>query len=301
MKLILLSLALLSTTLITAQAKTRFSSYNIRNFDYDQRSDTLTNKKQLIRTLEGLDADMIAVQEINKKDKFIEMIDTNFNGRYKTVLTDCGGAHGQKLGFVYKVETFKLIKFEEDLRTSNVNNPDQWACNQGSRPLAVGTFKNLKTNETIVTIAVHLKAGGRPNSISKRFKQHKVIKTVLKEFKSKGLDKFVIMGDFNSTEYSLNGSNQRQFIKNVADMGVIDTTSQIKCSSYWWGGADDQTQYPSLLDHILISPELLKGQTPKVTSQAHCKQLSCEASLESEMGVNFDEVSDHCPLVSEIK
>jgi endonuclease/exonuclease/phosphatase family metal-dependent hydrolase len=301
MKLILLSIALLTTTIFSAQAKTRFASYNIRNFDYDQRSNTLTNKKQLIRTLENLNADMIAVQEINKKDKFIEMIEKNFNGEYKTVLTDCGGAHGQKLGFIYKVDTFKLIRFNEDLRTSNVNNPDQWTCNQGSRPLAVGTFKNLKTNDTIVTIAVHLKAGGRANSIKKRFKQHKVINTVLKEFKKKGLDKFVIMGDFNSTEYSLNGANQEQFIKNVAEMGVIDTTRQIKCSSYWWGGADDFTQYPSLLDHILISPELLNGQKPTVTAQAHCKKLSCEATLESEMGVNFDEVSDHCPLVSEIK
>ena len=63
---------------------------------------------------------------------------------------------------------------------------------------------------------------------------------------------------------------------------------------------DDKTQYPSQLDHILISKNLIGGVPAKIKSFGHCQKLNCQATPESSMGVDFDEVSDHCPIVSEI-
>lgn len=280
-------------------ANLRFASYNIRNFDYDERSNTPTNKSHLVRTIQSLKSDLIAVQEINDTDEFERMISTQFKGKYKAVLSMCGGAHGQRLGFVYNVNKFRLIKFDEDLRLSNPSSPEQRNCNHGSRPLAIGVFNILNTNKKLVAMSLHLKSGGRPKNISKRFKQHNLLNTIINEYRSRKISNFVIMGDFNSTEYIRNGEVKRKFDNSVKRMGLIDSTKNLKCSAYWWGGSQDSQQYPSMLDHILISPSLITKR-PKVESYGHCKKLSCRVTLESQMGIGFDEVSDHCPLVTEL-
>lgn len=281
-------------------SKTRYASYNIRNFDYDVRSNTPTNKKHLISIIENVQPDFMAVQEINQGHTFNNMIDTYFQGSYESILTECGGAHDQKLGFVYNTKKFKLINFDEDTRTvipgkGRINN-----CRQGSRPLAVGTFKIIDSGELLVAISVHLKSGSRPNSIRKRYAQLDIINTVVKEHKMQGIKNFVIMGDFNSTEYIKGGKYKNQFMASVNQMGMIDTTSHLSCSAYWWGGKRDQRQYPSILDHIIVSPELIKDSTPKVESYGHCQKLKCQVTSDFEMGVSYDEVSDHCPLVTTI-
>jgi endonuclease/exonuclease/phosphatase family metal-dependent hydrolase len=287
-------------TSLEAAASLRFSSYNIRNFDYDERSNQPTNKRHLVQIIDQINSDLIAVQEINDADEFERMINKNYNGRLKVALTLCGGAHGQKLGFIYNTNKLKLVKFEEDSRISNPNSPDQSNCNNGSRPLAVGTFKMIDRNEKLVAMSLHLKSGGRQSNIDKRFKQHKLINDVVTEQRAKGIKHIVIMGDFNSTEYIINGNTKNRFEQSVSHMGLTDTTRKISCSAYWWGGAQDAKQYPSILDHILISPSLIGKKNVKVESYGHCKKLSCKVTPESQMGVSFDEVSDHCPLVTEI-
>jgi endonuclease/exonuclease/phosphatase family metal-dependent hydrolase len=294
---------LLISTLFSIDAFSglRFSSYNIRNFDYDSRSHTPTNKRHLVRILDEVNADLIAVQEINEEQVFEKMINVNYNGELRSKLSMCGGAHGQKLGFVWKTNKLKLINFTEDSRISNPNNPHQENCYNGSRPLAIGTFKILDRNETLVAISVHLKSGGRPSNIDKRFKQHEIIRKVVSEYRAKGVKHFVIMGDFNSTEYIINGEVKNRFVRSVSNMGLKDVTSKLTCSAYWWGGAQDSKQYPSMLDHILVSPSLLGGKPAKIETYGHCKKLKCKVTFESDMGVSFDEVSDHCPLVAEVK
>ncbi len=291
---------------LNVAASIRLASYNIRNFDYDERSHTPTNKSFLVETIEELNADILAVQEINEKEVFKRMIEKNFFGKYSTELTNCGGHHEQKLGFVYNTTKYTLINFEEDLRTSNPNDRRQTQrqnCNQGSRPLAIATFENKLTHEKIVAISVHLKSGGRPKSIQKRFQQHAIIRDVVKNLKQRGLNRIVVMGDFNSTEYILKNNNQQKFVQSVQQMDMLDSTKNLKCSAYWWGGVDDGEQYPSTLDHILVSPELLgsKSKTITTTSYGHCKALNCQVTDERFMGISFDQVSDHCPVVTEVK
>ena len=79
-------------------------------------------------------------------------------------------------------------------------------------------------------------------------------------------------------------------------MGLKDTASELKCSSYWWGGVNDSAQYPSSLDHILISRGLSKAISPKAKAYGHCAKLACNITSERDMGVSFDQVSDHCPI-----
>ena len=278
-------------------------SYNIRNFDYDSRSHTPTNKKHLVYTIDQANPDLMAVQEINNKYEFEKMVDINFQGDYETALSNCGGSHDQHLGFVYKTKTLKLLNFTEDLRTVNVNSNQRintQNCRQGSRPVAIATFKKIDTNQIIIALSVHLKSGGQKSSIKKRFKQLEVLNKIVTEYRAKGMKHFIIMGDFNSTEYIFQGTHQKKFAKMVRKMNLQDASEKISCSSYWWGNSDDATQYPSVLDHILVSTELTKGREIKAEPLAHCAALSCRPTSEFDMGISFDEVSDHCPIKTEL-
>ena len=115
------------------------------------------------------------------------------------------------------------------------------------------------------------------------------------------------MGDFNSTEYIFKGKNHNKFKMHVHKMGMQDLAADLPCTAYWWGGLDDKKQYPSMLDHMLVSEEFLSKNSvvqakpmPKATTTTHCKQLSCNATWEGGLGTSFDSVSDHCPLQSVI-
>lgn len=307
MKLSLVA-ALLIGTLISAEAiaKLRIGTYNIRNFDYDERSHVPTNKNKLYETLKEMNFDFIAVQEINEAEIFENYIERSFKGRYGVVLSKCGGAHGQKLGFVYDKDLFSLVNFKEDLRITNPFAPNNGLCYDGSRPLAIGTFKNKKNDKVFAAMSVHLKSGGHARSIQKRFKQLELINDVIKEHKQKGIKNFVVMGDFNSTEYIFRGQGRNDFANMAKKMNLDDVTSDLSCTAYWWGGRRDGKQHPSQLDHILISGDFgseNKSSKVKATTQSygHCAKLACEVTRDERMGDSYDEVSDHCPLVSTIE
>jgi endonuclease/exonuclease/phosphatase family metal-dependent hydrolase len=302
--LLLLALFILS---IPAWAGLKIASYNIRNFDYDQRANIPTDKNFLYDTIRQINPDFMAVQEIRETEKFEQFIKLRFNNSYGIALTDCGGAHGQKLGFVYDKTKFSILSFKDDLRTSFPNKQAQRGCNEGSRPLAVGKFLVKATGETMIAISLHLKSGGRPKSIQKRFKQLGILGKVVAEHKAQGFENFVIMGDFNSTEYIFKGKNHNKFKMHVTKMGMQDLAADLPCTAYWWGGLDDRKQHPSMLDHMLVSDKFLNNASvtqaktkARATTTTHCKELSCKVTWEGDLGTSFDSVSDHCPLQSEI-
>jgi endonuclease/exonuclease/phosphatase family metal-dependent hydrolase len=296
MKSTLFLLALLFT--LSTFAEGRIAAYNIRNFDYDERARIPTNKGYLKTIISKLKADFIAVQEIREDQVFKGFIQKHFP-KMETVLSTCGGAHGQKLGFVYNSDKYELLKFEEDLRVSNPFDLRRPTCHGGSRPLAIGTFLNKKTAEEFIAIAVHLKSGGSSSSIKKRFKQLAILKTVVKELNAKGSKKITILGDFNTTQYNNRGQEYKKFKSLVNEMGMHDASENIQCSSYWYGGRRDGKQYPSLLDHVLVSKSF-SSKKPKNKLYGHCARLKCQITGDSNMGVSYDEVSDHCPQVTEL-
>lgn len=286
--------------ILSAQAALNVSSYNIRNFDYDERSHTPTNKAKLAQTIKEINPDLLGVQEINQTREFKDFIQREFFGKYETSLTECGGGGDQKLGFVYNRSKLELLSFKEDRRVMNPYAPHQTMCDLGSRPLALGKFKVSATGQVFVAIAVHLKAGGQYNSVKKRFRQLELLSEVIQEQREQGVEKFVVMGDFNSTRYSHDPNIRAKFLKVVEQMGLKDVTANIGCTSYWWGGRPDGRQYPSHLDHILVSPNFGKASQAAARAYGHCAKLSCAATQENEMGVSFDEVSDHCPIATSI-
>jgi endonuclease/exonuclease/phosphatase family metal-dependent hydrolase len=296
MKSVISALLLLSS--LTAQASITIGAYNIRNFDYDERAHIKTNKVELASLLTNLKADVLSVEEINNTAEFEKFVAAKLPG-YDTELTRCGGAHGQRLGFVWNKSKVDMLGFAEDLSISEPGTSG--SCDSGSRPMAIGLFQIKATKQKFYGITVHLKSGSESSSADKRSKQYQIIKKTIKNLISKtGVKDFYVAGDFNTTEYLAKGGDYKELTAVVRDLGMTDLAANLKCSAYWWGGSNDGIETPSLLDHILVTPGLVKG-SPQVQAGGHCQKVSCRQVPVKELGESYAGVSDHCPVTAIIQ
>ncbi len=293
-----LSLILVSLTL-SAKAAITVGTFNIRNFDYDERYHIRTNKPELSKIISKTQTDILAVEEINNTQEFETFVKNQLPG-YDSELTRCGGAHGQRLGFVYNTTKVELLSFNEDLKISNPDGEEQ--CDAGSRPLAIGLFKIKTSGQKFYAMATHLKSGGQADSLHKRMRQFEIIKETIEELRSKtGVKDFFFAGDMNTTDYLVRGQDYKILQKFTKDLGMIDLAEGLPCSAYWWGGSDDGIESPSLLDHLIVTPGLIKNSTRTATLGGHCDLVKCQEVKTSELGVSYESVSDHCPVSATIQ
>ena len=274
-------------------------TYNIRNFDYDERYRIRTDKNTLTTIIKSLNADVLSVEEINNTQAFEKFVETKLPG-YETELTRCGGDHGQRLGFIYNTKTVDLLAFNEDLAISNPGG--QGTCDSGSRPMAIGLFQVKATKQKFYGISVHLKSGSAPASIRKRLQQYKIIAEMINYIKSNtGVQDFFVGGDFNTTEYISRGVDFVELNKMAKSLNMIDLAATAKCTAYWWGGTDDGIETPSVLDHVLVTRGLVKVASPVTKISGHCQTVSCREVPVRSLGVSYESVSDHCPVTAKIQ
>jgi len=293
MKPILVLLALLAS--LTAQAAFTIGAYNIRNFDYDERYRIRTNKPALGSILNSLKADVMSVEEINNVAEFSNYIPQTMPG-YKAKVSECGGDHGQHLGFIYNTATVELLSFHEDISLSVGGG-----CNAGSRPLAIGLFQIKGSKQRFYGMTAHLKSGSDPQSKAKRVRQFELIMQIIRDLKEKsGVADFYLAGDLNTTEYRNRGADFQVLNKFAAATGMINLAQNLPCSAYWWGGSDDGVEDPTLLDHILVTPGLLKVRNGAKV-YGHCAKVSCQSASVTDLGISYEGVSDHCPLAATIQ
>lgn len=266
----------------------KFGSFNIRTFDKNSSS---TNKIELRRILEDADFDFFSVQEIVNADSFKKFIKDNFN-KFTVVLSECGGAGKQKLGFVFNHYKIKMNSIKEDSTLSDVKE----RCSS-LRPAMIGDFEVRSNKKKFSAIAVHLKAGSGTRNYNRRNVQYGILSEMVESYQKSGKKNIVIMGDFNTTGYihrDVDYKNFRDFLNN----NQLSTSARyLKCTSYW-GGSDynDNIEESSTLDHIVYSRNFLDNRRLNFGLYAHCKKARCQDTYAQDLGVSYDEVSDHCPI-----
>jgi len=294
-----LPLFLLTFLVSTKVLAITLGTYNIRNFDYDQRYRIHTNKTELTKIISQMRVDVLAVEEINNTAEFERYVQSNLPG-FDSELTRCGGAHGQRLGFVFNTQKVELLSFHEDLSITNPGGEEQ--CDAGSRPLAIALFRIKSTGQKFYAMAVHLKSGGQSESMQKRLMQFELIKGVIRMLKERTDTKeFFLAGDMNTTNFITRGDDYKVLQKLKSETGMIDLAEKLPCSAYWWGGTDDGIETPSLLDHMLVTPGLLKRPVDRAQVGGHCAQVSCREVRTADLGVSYESVSDHCPLSATVQ
>ncbi len=288
---------LLLSLSMNSQALT-IGTYNVRNFDYDQRANIRTNKAELGKLINSLKVDVLSLEEINNTKEFENFTAKTFPG-YDTQFSRCGGEHGQHVGFLYNTAVVEMLSFSEDLSISEPGSTG--GCDTGSRPAGIALFRVKSTNQRFFGITVHLKSGSDSSSTAKRLKQFQVIKKIVETLiRTTGVHDFYVAGDMNTTEYLSKGSDYKALTALAQSLGMVDLTQNFPCSAYWWGGSDDGIETPSLLDHILVTPGLVKKQ-PVAAVHGHCSKVSCRQASLKELGIIYGEVSDHCPVTAVIQ
>jgi hypothetical protein len=288
-------LALLSS--LSLQALT-IGAYNIRNFDYDQRYRIHTNKPELGMMLRSLRADVLSVEEINNTKEFQQFIARELPN-YGVALSNCGGSHGQRLGFIYNKQKVSLLSFNEDLSLSNPGG--EGTCDQGSRPLAIGLFEIKSSKQRFYGYTAHLKSGSAPSSVTRRHQQFAMLKNIILDLSSRtGIKDYFVAGDLNTTEYISRGADYKMLNQFTKELGIVNLTEVLGCSAYWWGGADDGIEHPSLLDHVIATKGLIRNK-PRAQLSGHCRSVSCQKAPTEALGVSYAEVSDHCPITATIQ
>ena len=273
----------------------KVTTYNIKTFD---ASPGLTNKKELTKILKDLDFDLLGVQEIVNIRSFRELIKEEFPG-FRVITTQCGGAGRQHIGFVYDFKKFQLEKAYEDSRISQSSILDSFESCHNLRPALIGVFKERKTQEKFAMLGVHLKAGGGTRNYVKRKKQYKKLAKVIKELKANNLKNIIALGDFNTTGFNLRDEDYDNFNRLLQNVNMDTTSDQISCSSYWSGtNRNDNIEESSILDHIVVTNKFL-GRTKSSTNVgSHCAKLACSFASSSELGISYEQVSDHCPITT---
>ncbi len=275
-------------------------AYNIRNFDYDQRYNITTDKKQLDLILKSLTVDVLSIEEINNTAEWEKFVSSKLPG-YETHVSRCGGAHGQHLGFLYNSSKVELLSFNEDLSISEPGTDG--ICDAGSRPLAIGLFKIKASGQKFYGMTAHLKSGSETASMEKRSKQFQILKNIIQELRSKtGIRDFYFGGDLNTTEYINRGPDYKILTQIIKDLGMVDLAANLKCSAYYWGGTNDGIENPSLLDHVVVSPGLIKLKgSLSAKNHSHCQKVNCRIVPKKELGISYESVSDHCPVTALIQ
>lgn len=295
-------------TIQNASAGLTLAAYNIRNFNYDDRSKVPTDEPVLATLIKETKADVISVEEIVNADAFKKFIaSTPSLNKYSVVLTQCGGENRQKLGILYDSTRFNLKAFIEDKRTVMSDGRERMAnkqdvqvadaCNTGSRPLALSWLQDKVTNTEFMIISVHLKAGGGAKNVAKRQAQLNMIKNVMNEYQQKGVKSFAIMGDFNSTEYLDRGADYTALQSLAQSMNMTDFSKDLECTAYWSNPQSGDIQLPSVLDHIIVSSTLTSQYAHQQTiAGGHCAKSGCSRQTSEELGTSYLGVSDHCPI-----
>ncbi len=295
MKVLACVLSLLSTFSVYAFT---IGAYNIRNFDYDERARIKTDKPTLANILASLKFDVLSVEEINNTKEFENFLAATFPF-LGVELSRCGGAHGQQLGFIYNKNTVELLAFQEDMRVTRPGT--QGSCDGSSRPLAIGLFRIRATGQKFHGMTAHLKAGSTPDAINTRNKQYAVLRNIILELRTKtGVPDAFLAGDLNTTEFLSRGSDFRILTDLVKSVGMVNLTQNATCSAYWWGGSNDGIESPSLLDHVIVTPGLVRT---RVTGQVHghCQRVNCKPATPAQLGISYQGVSDHCPVTMTIQ
>lgn len=281
MKFTLLLLLLLSST---TWAKWSVATYNIRNFDSDNREGP-TDLTELGRIIKSVQSDVMAFEEVVNVPAFQKLVKDNLPG-YSYEISSCGGMGKQQLAVVYNLKTFEFLSMAEDRTFSGSDS-----C--GSlRPVLLVDLVHKETKKIYTFGVVHLKAGGSSSAHSQRWKQYQKLVSLTKRYAQKNL---ILLGDFNTTGYSIKDDDFVRFEDFIGDAKMRSMTETLNCTSYWNGGKGLLEFQPSILDHIVIQDKQANA-VEGVKIGSHCAKLNCRPATPNELGPSFESVSDHCPV-----
>lgn len=271
----------------------RVATFNIRDFGAQ------TDRVRLSALLRDTEADILALQELRDPQVLTQVaqdLSEKTSRHYQVAVSDCGGRRGLHLGFLYDADAVRLDALREfpELRTDQGGS-----CSQGDRAGLLGVFSARSGLRRVQThlLTVHFPAGGDLPQIEKRQQLWDRAVQILGALRASGAERVMLLGDVNSTDYLEDRASERTAIARRLDAAKLSLlTEDLRCSAYWQPRAGGQL-VPSVLDHVVASPELSVRSEP--SPHGLCAQLGCEPTAQAP--ADFAAVSDHCPIVLTVR
>ena len=261
-------------------------TFNIQTFPHEK-----TDPEAVAAALAELDADAIAVQEIRDLGRFSATLDRASalaGRRYAAALTpSCRGRKDGRLhvGVVYDTARLELVKIRA------LSEGD--TCPLGQAPGLVGSLKTAAGRQ-LALASVHFTPGGQSERFADRVRQWKWLASILPGLRADFGAEVVVAGDFNSTGFLREKSDERRFIDRLIEEHDLQLpTGALGCSMYWKTRGRWE---PSLLDHVVGSKSMSFG-TPEAIGM--CAELACETQRAEPPKMRS--VSDHCPVRVELR
>jgi endonuclease/exonuclease/phosphatase family metal-dependent hydrolase len=245
----------------------RIVTYNIEDFPKSE-----AQVEHAFRTIAGLDAPVVAVQEILDAGAFERAAKTELGANWKTVVS----GDQRAVGLLYDSERLKLRRAHE--------HPI------GGRSVLEVRLERSRGGDVRVFV-VHLKAGGSDADIDTRGAQLEALTPIVKRAIDESDDEIVVLGDFNATSKT----DRQQLRMFAVRTGASWASEQLECTAYWnrRNGSELQDCPGSALDHVFTR------EPPRaIAAKGMCEDLGCDGGLLCP--VSRFVVSDHCPVLTEL-
>jgi len=276
----------------------RVATWNLRNFPLDERPQEpglsyvrRTNICDLETALGGLDADLLALQEIRDTRRFPPILRTSSPGRrYRVLMATRGGRFGQRVAVAWDDAVVAAAGVPEEI--------DAVALDDDLRPALAVPLTIRADGRRLTVVSVHLAAS--PRGYPSRLDQYRA----LARWAAARAGELIIAGDFNTTGPP-GGSTSDELVEADRLLGVaglVRVRNASGCSEYWEAAGDpDGVLRPALLDGVWVRG-VSTGPGPELTAWLHCRRAGC-GELVSRPGAEdatFWDVSDHCPLTFDL-
>jgi endonuclease/exonuclease/phosphatase family metal-dependent hydrolase len=292
----------------TLRRAPRFGTWNVRWFprgtaDGEEPAER-TDVEWLACAIASLDVDVLAVQEFLDNPEarraaldLTAQLDAITGGRFKLELDECAGSGRQHVGFLWNSARVQV----DDVRVIARLNPKRSACDASLRPglaahvrFADGTHAQL--------VSVHLDSGveardyqNRRTSVQRMQELHAALRG------RPGSDALIVLGDWNS----MGCSGCEPAVSADEELSVLDAELEAAGLRRARAGAVDPcTHYYRgrgvALDHVAL-PKAWTDSSAAFAVGGVCDALACLAPARGEPPAAWQRLSDHCPLVVELK
>ena len=289
----------------------RLATWNIRWFPLGQPEDQRGNQSQptdlewLACVMQWMQMDILSIQEslatpkADRAWKKITTLLTEHTGEsWKWYLQPCGRPDGHHIGLLWNTSKVTLSNLKSLWQLNAKATSGKEPCAKGLRP---GQYAWVQSQEPqgvdFHLIAVHLKSGPTVFAVEQRHKALNQIDHVVKPLLQQDQD-VVILGDFN-TMGAGDRRSQRYEVKAMQRKvgseapGFQDLRITPQCTHYFRGQG-------SWLDHVLATKSMEEMITTSARVSGYCGIANCK-KIRGDYPQAYQTLSDHCPIVVEIK
>jgi endonuclease/exonuclease/phosphatase family metal-dependent hydrolase len=285
----------------------RIATWNVRWFprgsangkDRSERTDVAW----LACAIALLDVDVLAVQEIlsdlDGRRAALDLtarLDELTGGRYRLELDDCAGGGRQHVGLLWNEERVTM----RALGSIAALNPTGEMCAGSLRP-GFGGHARFADGTDLHVVSVHLDSGEQTRDFENRGRSVAALSDVISALATSDRDALVL-GDFNamgcdacrpvvSAADELSALDAK--LKAIGLERLVHDEADNRCSHYYRARA-------GLLD-LAVASASIAGRVATTRADGVCTALRCERPGRGKGVAAWQNLSDHCPVVLELK